>query len=103
MATVSQPLSEAKLGFTRSLLQELNLKYKVCLLVDETGAGALDMYLWGEDEREDQGQPGCQAILEKKVQPFQVENDVPLGFFDVRNRTLPELKGGKYKSNGFPI
>lgn len=101
MATESKSMSKADLDFTQSLFKELHLNYSVCPLVNETGDGALDTYLWGEDEDEGQGQPGCQAILEKGVLPFQADNGVSLGFFDVRNRALPQLKGGKYKSNGF--
>jgi len=100
MATVSEAMSKAGIDFARSLLQELNLNYTVCP-VNETRDGALDVYPWGEKESEEQGQPGCKAMLEKEVLPFEVDEDMPLGFFDVRNRALSELKGGKYKSNGF--
>ena len=58
------------------------------------------MYEWGEDEAEQDGQPGCQEILERELLPLTSEGRA-LGIFDVSGVPLPEVHEGKRKSNGF--
>lgn len=59
----------------------------------------METYTWGEKEQEADGQPGCQRILENEILPLDFDGDLH-GIYDVRNRSLPELKAGKQKSNG---
>jgi hypothetical protein len=60
----------------------------------------LERYEWGDNEREEEGQPHCQERLARFLLPIQLEGD-DLCLADVRNHELPALKAGKRKATGF--
>ena len=99
-ATESQAMSEATVNFTTSLLQDLSVNHIVRTVIQEKGEGQTKKYPWREKEHEADGQPGCKLILEEEILPMTL-NGCTLRLFDIRSRSLPELKAGKRKSNGF--
>ena len=82
-----------------SLLDVLNIRYIVHQ--ENTGVveGPMQTYQWGEREREQDGQPACQNILENEILSLDLPDEY--GVYDIRGRKLPEIKAGKQKSTGF--
>jgi hypothetical protein len=92
-------MSEASLGFARSLLGSLKIKYFDRGINTESGGSKMNKYVWKEGETEDVGLQGCMEILKEEMLPFDVEGD-SIGLYDVRNFDLPELNAGNHKSRG---
>jgi len=100
MNTIDVPMSEATMDFTTSLLEVLNIRYNIHKVNTGVVEGQMQTYQWGEKEHEQEGQPACQNILENEILPLEID-DFLYGIYDIRGRKLPELQGGKRKSNGF--
>ena len=100
MASIDMPVSEARLNFSLSLLADMKIKYVVQLVNTEAGDGQIKKYPWGEKEHKADGQPGCQAILEEELLPLAI-NGKAFSLYDVQSCSLPELREGKQKSNGY--
>lgn len=102
MATISVGMPEADQDFTRELLGSKGIIFKTLPVCKEGFDGAFSdrIYKWGKGEDEKDGQPGCKSMLERELLPLSL-NGRGLGIFDVRGLALPEVHGGKRKSNGF--
>ena len=99
LASVDVPMSEATSRFASSLLEDLKVKITVLPPNTDPGEGQVRTYLWGENELEIDGQPGCKQILEEEILPLSV-NGQEFALYDARSQSL-RLRAGKRKSNGF--
>ena len=102
MATVARGMSEATQDFTRELLGDKGIVFRTLPVCTEVLDGTFSdrIYNWGENEDENDGQPGCKLMLECELLPLSLDGRT-LGIFDVRGLALPEVHEGKRKSNGF--
>ena len=87
MATVDLAMSEATVDFAATLLEDMNIKFHVHKVNEDSGEGKLPQYRWGEKESESDGQAGCQHILQKEMLPLTVDGeDLGMTFGVVRLR-----------------